>query len=98
MEAPQTIKFTSQNTILLVGAKSFKICGAEYQKTEETLDKRAASLKISLLLTCRFSGKADATITQNIVMIGLLSARTCAWRELVPAKYLNINTRAFELV
>lgn len=108
MEALRNIKFASQNTIVLVNINPFKISGAEYPPVEKLLEQlRSFTRNIVSVNAATLAEKAGAVITQNIVMIGALAATGKlslktetlkeALRELVPAKYLDINMRAFEL-
>ena len=108
MEALRNIRFASQNTIVLANTKAFKISGAEYPPVEKLLEQlRSFTRNIVPVNAATLAEKAGAVITQNIVMIGALAATGKlplktetlkeALRELVPAKYLDINMRAFEL-
>ena len=108
MEALRNIKFASQNTIVLVNIKPFKISGAEYPPVEKLLEQlRSFTRNIVSVNAATLAEKAGAVITQHIVMIGALAATGKlslktetlkeALCELVPAKYLGINMRAFEL-
>jgi len=108
MEALRNIRFASQHTIVLVNTKPFKISGVEYPKVEELLKQlRSFTRNIISVDAATLAEKAGAVITRNIVMIGALAATGKlplkietlkeALRELVPAKYLEINMRAFEL-
>ncbi|MCK4478555.1 indolepyruvate ferredoxin oxidoreductase subunit beta [Candidatus Bathyarchaeota archaeon] len=108
MEALRNIRFASRNTIVLANTKAFKISGAEYPPVEKLLEQlRSFTRNIVPVNAATLAEKAGAVITQNIVMIGALAATGKlplktetlkeALRELVPAKYLDINMRAFEL-
>ena len=108
MEALRNIRFASRNTIVLANTKAFKISGAEYPPVEKLLEQlRSFTRNIVPVNAATLAEKAGAVITQNIVMIGALAATGKlplktetlkeALRELVPAKYLDINIRAFEL-
>ena len=108
MEALRNIKFASQKTIVIVNTKPFKITGTEYPEVEEILKQiRSFVEKVVLVDAAALAKKAGATITQNIVMIGALAVTEKmpikidslkeALRELVPARYVEINMKAFEI-
>jgi len=108
MEALRNIKFASQKTIVIVNTKPFKITGTEYPEVEEILKQiRSFVEKVVLVDAAALAKKAGATITQNIVMIGALAVTEKmpmkvdslkeALRELVPARYVEINMKAFEM-
>jgi indolepyruvate ferredoxin oxidoreductase beta subunit len=107
MEALRNSKFASQKTIVLVNTKPFKISGADYPKVEEIL-KQIEGFTGNLIQidAAALAEKAGSVITQNVVMIGALTATEKlplkvevikkTLHELVPAKYLKINLKAFE--
>jgi len=108
MEALRNIKFASQKTIVLVNTNPFKISGAEYPKVGEVLEQiRGFTENIILIDAVTLAEQVGALITQNVVMIGALAvteklpmnveALKGALHELVPAKYLDINLKAFKL-
>lgn len=108
MEVLRNIKFASQKTVVLVNTNPFKISGTEYPKIEEILEQiRSFTENVILIDAVTLAEGAGAVITQNVVMIGALvateklpmkvEALKGVLRELVPAKYLDINLKAFEL-
>jgi indolepyruvate ferredoxin oxidoreductase beta subunit len=108
MEALRNIKFASKRTTVLVNAKPFRISGTEYPDMEKILEQIRGFTKNIILIDAKaLAEKVGMSITQNIVMIGALAATErlpvkvdalkTALRELVPAKYLDTNIKAFEL-
>jgi len=108
IEALRNIKFASKDTIVLVNAEPFEITGAQYPRVEEILKQtRRFTENIILIEAATLAEKAGSVETQNIVMIGALTAEKKlpmkmetlkeSVRELVPAKHLDVNMRAFEL-
>jgi indolepyruvate ferredoxin oxidoreductase beta subunit len=108
MEALRNIKFASQKTTVLLNTKRFKISGTKYPAIEEILKQiRKFTEDIILIEAATLAEKAGTVITQNVVMIGALAATGKLpikvetlkemLRDLVPAKYLDINIKAFDL-
>ena len=108
MEALRNIKFASKRTTVLVNAKPFRISGMQYPDIKEILEQIRGFTKNIILIDAKaLAEKVGMSITQNIVMIGALAATErlpvkvdalkAALRELVPAKYLDTNIKAFEL-
>jgi indolepyruvate ferredoxin oxidoreductase beta subunit len=108
METLRNITFASQKTIVLMNTSPFKISGAKYPKVEEILEQISGFTENVIVIDAvTLAEQAGAVITQNMVMIGALAATEKlpvkvetlkgALRELVPAKYLDINLGAFDL-
>jgi indolepyruvate ferredoxin oxidoreductase beta subunit len=107
MEALRNVKFASQKTTILVNTRPFKISGTEYPDVKEILRQicRFTDDVVSIDAAA-LAEKAGTGLTLNIVMIGALVATEKlplkiealreALRELVPAKYLDMNMRASE--
>ena len=79
-----------------------------YPTMDEILKKiRRFTEKIIVVETERLAGEAGNILTRNIVLVGALAATETvpvsleslkgALRELVPAKHLEVNVKAFEL-
>lgn len=108
MEALRNIKFASQKTTILVNTTPFKISGTEYPDVKKILEQvRGFTEKVVTIDAEALAKKAGTAMAQNIVMTGALAATgilpvkfeilKVALRELVPAKYVDTNMRAFEL-
>jgi len=108
MEALRNIKFASQKTTVLLNTKPFKIGGTKYPEIEDILKQiQKFTEDIILIEAATLAENAGTVITQNVVMIGALAATGKLpikvemlkemLRDLVPAKYLDINIKAFDL-
>lgn len=110
METLRNINFASleRKTTILVNIKPFKITGKGYPQLDKILTQiNRFSANIKKINAMTLAKKAGAEVTQNIVMLGALatikgipmnaSAIKKAMQELVPAKYLDVNNRSFEL-
>jgi indolepyruvate ferredoxin oxidoreductase beta subunit len=91
-----------------VNTRPFKISGTEYPDVKEILNGVCSFTEnIVSIDAVALAEKAGSAVTLNIVMVGALAAAGKlpikaetlreALRELVPAKYLDINMTAFEL-
>lgn len=108
MEALRNIKFASQETTILVNIHPFKVSGTEYPDVGDIL-KSASNFTQSIVPVDAkaLAEKAGSEVTLNVVMVGALAATGKlpikaqvlkeALCELMPAKYLDTNMRAFEL-
>jgi indolepyruvate ferredoxin oxidoreductase beta subunit len=107
MEALRNVKFASQKTTILVNTRPFKIGGTEYPDVREILRQICSFTDdVVSIDAAALAEKAGTGLTLNIVMIGALVATEKlplknealreALRELVPAKYLNMNLKASE--
>ncbi len=108
MEALRNVKFASQTTTMLVNTTPFKISGTEYPNVKKILEQvRGFTEKIITIDAEALAKKAGTAMAQNIVMTGAVAATgilpvkletlKVVLRELVPAKYVDTNMRAFEL-
>jgi indolepyruvate ferredoxin oxidoreductase beta subunit len=107
MEALRNVKFASQKTTILVNTRPFKIGGTEYPDVRDILRQICSFTDdVVSIDAAALAEKAGTGLTLNIVMIGALVATEKlplknealreALRELVPAKYLNMNLKASE--
>ena len=108
MEALRSIKFASEKTLIIINSRPFKISGTEYPNVKEILKGiNGFTDNVVAVDAVALTEKAGAVVALNIVMVGALAAaeklpislKTLkeALRELVPAKHLDMNMRAFEL-
>lgn len=108
MEALRNIKFASQRTTVIVNTRPFRISGTQYPDVERILKRiRGFTKSIISIDAANLAEKTGKSITQNMVMIGALAATEklpvkvdtlkAALHELVPAKYLDTNMKAFEM-
>lgn len=108
MEALRNIKFANPKTSILLSNKAVKTSGGEHLAPEEIIERlRKFTERIVIIDSSALAADAGAAIAQNAVMIGALAAidglpiGTATLREAlihsVPAKYLAINSKAFDL-
>lgn len=110
LETLRNIRFASRKkkTIILVNIKPFKITNSEYPDLKKIFAQISRfSDNVIEIDAATLAKKGGAEVTQNIVMLGAfaaikgvpmeLSAIKKAMQELVPAKYLDVNKRSFEL-
>lgn len=108
LETLRNIRFASSKTTVLVNTRPFKISGTEYPDVKEILNGVCSFAEnIVSIDAVTLAEKAGSAVTLNVVMVGAsaaagklpIKAETLreALRELVPAKHLDINVRAFEL-
>lgn len=108
LEALRNIRLASKRTLVLVNTKPFKISGAKYPEIKEVLEQiRRFTENVVQFDAAALAEKAGAVLAQNVVITGTLAATGVlpiqvetlkeAMRELIPAKYFNVNLRAFEL-
>jgi indolepyruvate ferredoxin oxidoreductase beta subunit len=108
IETLRNIKFASQKTTILVNTQPFKVSGAEYPDVKDIL-KLASDFtqNIVSINAAALAERAGTAVVLNVVMVGALTATGKlpikvetlkeALHELVPAKYLDMNMKAFEL-
>ena len=113
LETLRNLKFASEKTLVIMSdekilptelaAKMMK-----YPSMEEILEKIHRFTKnVTIVEAAKLAKKAGNILTQNIVLIGALAAAgkmpvktesvVEALRELVPAKHLGVNVKAFKL-
>jgi len=113
LETLRNLKFASEKTLVIMSderipptelaAKMMK-----YPSMEEIVEKIHRFTKnVTIVEAAKLAKKAGNILTQNIVLIGALAATERmpvktesvveALRELVPAKHLDVNVKAFKL-
>lgn len=113
LETLRNLKFASEKTLVLMNTETiippelmFKM--AKYPSLEEIEAKiHSFTKKIIVVDAAKLAAKAGNVLTSNIVLIGALTAAyvlplkddsiNAALKELVPAKHLNVNVKAFKL-
>lgn len=113
VETLRNLKFTSGKTVVLMSNESIPPPGLttkmiEYPSLKDmTLKIHGFTRKVVVVEAAKLAEKAGSILTRNIVLIGGLVATERvpikieslkeAIRALVPAKYLEMNMKAFEL-
>lgn len=112
LEALRNIKYASEKTIIIVGEEKIPppelvLKGESYPEMEEILEKlKSFSQNIVTVEALRLAKEAGSAIMQNTVLLGALAATGRlpikretlieALKELIPAKYVEMNVKAFE--
>ena len=113
LETLRNLKYASEKTLVLMSDEKIPptelaASNKPYPSTKEIVEKihRFTNLVI-IVETRRLAKEAGSSLAQNVILVGALVA--CgrlpvrkesiidAVRELVPAKHLNVNLKAFEL-
>lgn len=113
LETLRNLKFASEKTLILMNNEAIPPPGLttkmmNYPSLGEITEKiRAFTNNVVVLEAAKLAEEAGSILTRNIVLIGGLAATEKvpvkieslkeAIRELVPARYLNMNMKAFEL-
>jgi len=113
LETVRNLKSASGKTLVILSDEripptELSAKNVAYPTMDEILKKiRQFTEKIIAVETERLAGKAGNILTRNIVLVGALAATETvpvslvslkgALRELVPAKHLEVNVKAFEL-
>lgn len=113
LETLRNLKFVSEKTLVIMSDEKIpptelSIKKMKYPSMEEVIAKIQRFAKnLTVLETARLAKEAGSILTQNVVLIGALAATGKmpvkieslmeALRELVSAKHLEMNVRAFEL-
>lgn len=113
LETLRNLKFASEKTLVLMNNEAVPPPGMttkmmNYPSLEEIIEKiRAFTKNVVVMEAAKLAEKAGSILTRNIVLIGGLAATGKvpvqienlkeAIRELVPAKYAEMNMKAFEL-
>ena len=113
LETLRNLKFASEKTLVLMNNEAVPPAGMttkmmNYPSLEEIIEKiRAFTKNVVVMEAAKLAEKAGSILTRNIVLIGGLAATGKvpvqienlkeAIRELVPAKYAEMNMKAFEL-
>lgn len=113
LETLRNTRFASENTFVLMSDEMIFPSGVaagsiEYPSLEEVIKQIHSFTKnVVVVEAAKMAVEAGNILTRNVVMIGALAAAGKvpvkienleeALRELVPAKYLEVNVKAFEL-
>ncbi|MDI6904346.1 MAG: indolepyruvate ferredoxin oxidoreductase subunit beta [Candidatus Bathyarchaeia archaeon] len=113
LETLRNLKFASEKTLILMNNEAIPPPGLttkmmNYPSLGEITEKiRAFTKNVVVLEAAKLAEEAGSILTRNIVLIGGLVATGKvpvkieslkeAIRELVPARYLDMNMKAFEL-
>ena len=113
LETLRNLKFTSEKTLIIMSDEKIpptelSVRKMRYPSMEEVIAKiHRFTRNVIVLETAKLAKEAGSILTRNTVLIGALAATGKmpvkieslmeALRELVPAKHLNMNVKAFEL-
>jgi indolepyruvate ferredoxin oxidoreductase beta subunit len=113
LETLRNLKFASEKTLVIMSGEKIPPIELaakmmKYPSMEEIVEKiRRFTKNVRIVETAKLARKAGNILTQNIVLIGALAATgkmpvktesvVEALRELVPAKHLGVNVKAFKL-
>jgi indolepyruvate ferredoxin oxidoreductase beta subunit len=113
LETVRNFKYTSESTLILMNDEPISPPGLttkmmSYPSLDEITEKiRGFAKNVIIMDAAKLAKEAGSVLTRNVVLIGGLAATgkmsvkieslKQAIRELVPAKYLDINMKAFEL-
>ena len=113
LETVRNLKFTSKNTLILMNDEPVSPSGLttkmmSYPSLDEITEKiNGFTRNVVVVEAAELAKEAGSVLTRNAVLIGGLAATGKmpvrieslkeAIRELVPAKYLEMNMKAFEL-
>jgi len=113
LETLRNLKFASEKTLVIISDEKIpptelSVKKMKYPSTEEVISKIHRFTKnIIVIETAKLAKEAGSILTGNVVLIGALAATGKmpiriesiieAIQELVPAKHLKMNVRAFEL-
>lgn len=112
-ETLRNLKFASEKTLIIMSEEKippteFTAKKMPYPPLEEFKEKIYHFTKNLIIVdTPRLAEKAGSPLTQNVVLLGALAATNKlpikneslmdAFKELIPAKYLDVNVKAFKL-
>lgn len=112
LETLRNVKYASEKTLIIMGDEripppGLTLKGESYPRIEEILERlKLFSKNIITVDASRLAKEAGSTVMQNAVLLGALTAGKLpikkeslieALKELVPAKYVEMNVKAFEL-
>ncbi|MGQ9538581.1 MAG: indolepyruvate oxidoreductase subunit beta [Candidatus Bathycorpusculaceae bacterium] len=113
LETLRNLKYASEKTLIIMGDEKIPppgltLKGENYPPTSGILEKiKRFSKNIIIVEALRLAKEAGNPIMQNTVLLGVLAATGMlpvaadslleALKELVPAKYLEMNVKAFKL-
>jgi len=113
LETLRNLKYTSEKTLILMNDEPIPPPGLttkmmSYPSLDEITEKiRGFTKNVVVVDAAKLAKEAGSVLTRNVVLIGGLAATGKmpvktetlkeGIRELVPAKYLDMNMKAFEL-
>lgn len=113
IETLRNLKFASEETLVImsdekIAPTELTAKNLSYPSMEEILKKiQRFTKKVIIVETARLAKEAGSSLTQNIVLLGALVATGKmpikkeslmeALKELIPAKHVKMNVKAFEL-
>jgi len=113
LETLRNLKYASQETLIVTSVDrippTFPTAkNVKYPSIEEIVEKiRSFTKKVILVEASRMAREAGSSVTQNVVLLGALAACVRlpfklerlveALKELVPARHVGTNVRAFSL-
>ncbi|MEM2445960.1 MAG: indolepyruvate ferredoxin oxidoreductase subunit beta [Candidatus Bathyarchaeia archaeon] len=113
LETLRNAKYASEKTLIIMGDEripppALTLKGETYPSMNRVIEQlKRFSKNIILVEALKLAKKAGSTIVQNSVLLGALAATGSApvkreslleaLKELVPAKYMDVNVKAFEL-
>lgn len=113
LETLRNVKYASEKTLIIMGDEKIPppeitLKGESYPKMEEILEKmRRFSKNIVIVEALKIAKEAGSAMVQNSVLLGAVTAigklpikaesLIETLKELVPAKYVKTNVKAFEL-
>ncbi|MCS7124277.1 MAG: indolepyruvate oxidoreductase subunit beta [Candidatus Bathyarchaeota archaeon] len=113
LETLRSTKYASEKTLIIMGDEvipppALTLKGETYPSMDEIVEKlKRFSKNIIVVETLRLAEKAGSLVVQNAVLLGALAATgkvpvkkesfVEALKELVPAEYVDMNVKAFEL-
>lgn len=113
LETLRSLKYVSEKTLVMMSSEKIpptelSAKNVKYPSIEEVVKKiHGFTRNVVVAEAARFAKEAGSSLTQNIVLIGALAAFTKlpvkneslldALKELVPAKQVEMNVKAFKL-
>ncbi|MEM2419641.1 MAG: indolepyruvate oxidoreductase subunit beta [Candidatus Bathyarchaeia archaeon] len=113
LETLRNAKYASEKTLIIMGDERIPppvltLKGETYPSMNRVIEQlKRFSKNIIVVEALRLAKEAGSTIVQNSVLLGALAATGSApikreslleaLKELVPAKYMGVNVKAFEL-
>jgi indolepyruvate ferredoxin oxidoreductase beta subunit len=112
LETLRSLRFASEKTLVImsderIAPTELAAKGVNYPSLKEIIEKiRGFSKKVVVVEAVRLAKKAGNVLAANVVLLGALAAAgkvpvkdesvLVALRELVPAKHLDVNVKAFK--
>lgn len=113
LETIRNLKYASEKTLVIMNNEKIPPTelaakNKAYPSMKEILEKiHCFAEKVTIVEARKLAEEAGSSLTQNVVLIGAIAATGKlplrkkslmeALRELIPAKHLDMNTKAFEL-